>query len=141
MAWSFILLSLYLYFWLQKICIRHTFGNALLLSTAGGILGGLFGVGGPPLVLYYLATTDSKEKYLGTTQMFFLLNNLYDFGGRLVNGMVTLEILRYALLGIGTTLLGLWIGRRIFRLINADTLKKIVYVIMFMDGWYMLLLG
>lgn len=137
----FILLSLYLYFWQQKICIRPTFGNALLLSTAGGILGGLFGVGGPPLVLYYLATTDSKEKYLGTTQMFFLLNNLYDFGGRLVNGMVTQEILRYALLGIGTTLLGLWIGRRIFRLINADTLKKIVYVIMFMDGWYMLLLG
>lgn len=137
----FILLSLYLYFWQQKICIRPTFGNALLLSSAGGILGGLFGVGGPPLVLYYLATTDSKEKYLGTTQMFFLFNMLYDFGGRFISGMVTTEVFQYGMMAVGTTLLGLWIGRRIFRLINADTLKKIVYVIMFMDGWYMLLLG
>ena len=135
----FILLSLYLYFWQQKIRIRPTLGNTLLLSSAGGILGGLFGVGGPPLVLYYLATTDSKEEYLGTTQMFFLFNNMYDFGGRFASGMVTAEILQLAFMGIGTTLLGLWIGRRIFRRIDGDMLKKIVYAVMFFDGWYMLL--
>ena len=44
----FILLSLYMYFFQQKIQIRPTLGNALLFCGAGGILGGLFGVGGPP---------------------------------------------------------------------------------------------
>lgn len=135
----FILLAIYLYRWQQKIHIRSNFATILLLSGAGGILGGLFGVGGPPLVLYYLATTDTKEKYLGTTQMFFLLNNMYDFGGRLASGMVTTQVFHYGLMAIGTTLLGLWIGRSIFRRIDGEMLKKIVYAVMFFDGWYMLL--
>lgn len=135
----FILLSLYMYFWQHKIHIRPTFGTALLLSGAGGILGGLFGVGGPPLVLYYLATTKSKEEYLGTTQMFFLFNNMYDFGGRLTSGMVTPEILQYAFMSVWTVLLGLGIGRKIFQRIDGEMLKKIVYAVMFFDGWYMLL--
>lgn len=134
----FILLALYLYFWQHRIQIRPTVLTMVLLCTAGGILGGLFGVGGPPIVLYYLATIDDKNKYLGTTQMFFLVNNLYDFGGRLASGMVVPEVLQYGVLAIGTTLVGLWIGSRIFRLINADMLKKIVYAVIFVDGWYML---
>lgn len=135
----FILLSIYLYFAQQKIKIRPTLKNAILFCGAGGILGGLFGVGGPPVVLYYLAIADNKERYLGTTQMFFFFNMLYDFLGRLLNGMVTIATFQYAAISVGAVLLGLWIGNCIFKQINSETLKKIIYVLMFVDGWYMLL--
>lgn len=135
----FILLSVYMYFFQQKIKIRPTLTNALLFCGAGGILGGLFGVGGPPVVLYFLALADSKEKYLSTTQMFFWFNMVYDFLGRMANGMVTVLTFQYAASCAATVILGLWAGRKIFDRINGDTLKKIVYLVMFLDGWYMLL--
>ncbi|MBQ5652282.1 MAG: sulfite exporter TauE/SafE family protein, partial [Peptococcaceae bacterium] len=78
----FILLAVYMYLFQKRIQIKPTMKNALLFCGAGGILGGLFGVGGPPIVLYFLALTDSKERYLSSTQMFFWFNMLYDFAGR-----------------------------------------------------------
>ena len=135
----FIVLALYMYFFQQKIQIHPTLCNALLFCGAGGILGGLFGVGGPPVVLYFLAIADDKEAYLSTTQMFFFINMLYDLAGRMGSGMVTPSLFRYAALCIGTILLGLWIGNKIFRHIDGNTLKKIIYLLMFLDGWYMLL--
>lgn len=137
----FIALAIYLYFWQQKIQIRPTLGNMLIFCGAGGIMGGLFGVGGPPVVLYFLAIADSKERYLSTTQMFFFFNMLYDFTGRCINGMVTDTVLQYAAVSMIAVLSGLWIGNKIFQRIDADMLKKIVYGVMFVDGWYMLLCG
>ena len=135
----FIFLSGYMYFFQSKIKIRPTFTNALLFCGIGGILGGLFGVGGPPVVLYFLAVADSKEHYIGTTQMFFLFNMIYDFIGRILSGMVTAVTLQNALLSVPTILIGLWIGARLFERIDAEILKKIVYFLMFLDGCYMLL--
>ncbi len=136
----FIALAVYLYRWQQRIQIRPTLGNMLIFCGAGGIMGGLFGVGGPPVVLYFLAIADSKERYLSTTQMFFFFNMLYDFTGRCLNGMVTDTVLQYAAVSIVAVLSGLWIGNKIFQRIDAELLKKIVYGVMFVDGWYMLLL-
>jgi len=135
----FIVLSIYLFFWQRNIQIRPTLGNMILFCGAGGIMGGLFGVGAPMPVLYFLAIADSKERYLSTAQMFLFINMSYDFAGRCWNGMVTVATLQYAAVGIGAVLLGLWVGNRIFRQVDADLLKKFVYGVMFVDGWYMLL--
>ena len=64
-----------------------------------------------------------------------------DLIGRILNGNVTTTTVQYAACCFWTVLLGLWIGNKIFGRINAETLKKIVYLIMFLDGWYMLLCG
>lgn len=135
----FILLSLYLYFWQQKLQIRPTLRNALLFCGTGGIMTGLFGMGGPPMVLYFLAIANDKEQYLSTSQMFFFFTVLYEFAGRWLNDMVHTSTLQYAAIGVGAVLLGLWIGNRIFRYIDVKLLKSIIYGIMFVNGWYMLL--
>ena len=59
--WLFILLALYMYIFQQHIQIKPTFKNALLFCGAGGILGGLFGVGGPPIVLYFLDWPTARK--------------------------------------------------------------------------------
>lgn len=137
----FIFLALYMYFFQSKINIQPSLRNAFLFCGAGGILGGLFGVGGPPVVLYFLAVADNKEKYLSTTQMFFWFNMLYDFLGRAINGMVTAATFHYASFCLITVAIGLWIGRHILCYIDSYALKKMVYFLIFLDGWYMLLLS
>lgn len=135
----FILMAVYMYCFQQRIHIEPTFKNALLFCGAGGILGGLFGVGGPPVVVYFLALTDSKEKYLSSTQMFFWFNMVYDFIGRTASGMVTASTFYYASFCLIPVALGLWLGRRILRYIDSNMLKKLVYLLIFLNGWYMLL--
>lgn len=137
----FILMSVYLFIWQHRIHIQPTARNAVLFCGLGGILGGLFGVGGPPPVLYFLSITDDKEVYISTGQTFFLFNMTADLIGRILNGNVTTVTVQYAACCFWTVLLGLWIGNKIFGRINAETLKKIVYLIMFLDGWYMLFFG
>ena len=90
-------------------------------------------------MLYFLGIADKKETYLSTTQMFFFINMLYDLAGRMYSGMVTPLLFQYAAFCIVPILLGLWIGNKIFQHIDSATLKKIVYLLMFLDGWYMLL--
>lgn len=136
----FIGLSLYMSLWQKRISIRPTFRNAFLFSALSGILGGLFGVNGPPMVLYYLSVCPKKSEYLGTIHMFFTISMAYDFMGRCLNGMVTIQTFQYAGAALVTSLLGLLIGNMIFKKINGDTLKVIVYALMCMDGLYMLLL-
>lgn len=135
----FIMLAVYMYLFQKRIQIKPTLKNALLFCGAGGILGGLFGVGGPPIVLYFLALTDSKEQYLSSTQMFFWFNMLYDFAGRAASGMVSASTFYYASFCLIPVAIGLWLGRRIVGHINSETLKKLVYLIIFLNGWYMLL--
>lgn len=135
----FILLAGYLYFFQDRIQIKPTLLNAIIFCGAGGILGGLFGVGGTPVVLYFLAVADSKEHYIGTGQMFFFFNMVYDFIGRILSGMVTVATLQNALLSVPTILIGLWIGAKLFARIDVKALKKIVYFLMFLDGCYMML--
>ncbi len=135
----FILIAVYMYCFQQRIHIEANLKNALIFCGAGGILGGLFGVGGPPVVLYFLALSDSKEKYLSSTQMFFWFNMLYDFVGRAANDMVTASTFHYAAFGLLPVALGLWLGRRVVRHIDSSMLKKLVYLLIFLNGWYMLL--
>lgn len=135
----FILLAVYMYAFQKHVQIKPTFKNALLFCGAGGILGGLFGVGGPPIVLYFLSLSDSKETYLSSTQMFFWFNMVYDFAGRAASGMVSASTFYYASFCLIPVAVGLWLGRRVVGRINSDTLKKLVYLIIFVNGWYMLL--
>ena len=135
----FILMAGYMYAVQHRIQIEPTLKNALIFCGTGGILGGLFGVGGPPVVVYFLSLAKNKEQYLSTTQMFFWFNMLYDFIGRAASGMVTTQTFYYASFCLIPVALGLWTGRRILRRINSDTLKKLVYLLIFVNGWYMLL--
>ena len=71
--------------------------------------------------------------------MFFWFNMLYDFAGRAASGMVSASTFYYASFCLIPVAIGLWRGRRIVGRINSETLKKLVYLIIFLNGWYMLL--
>lgn len=93
-----------------------------------GACSGLFSVGGPLMVLYYLAHTDSKEEFLGTTEMLFFVNLVLSAYLRVKGGILTSELLPLIGLGIVCMMAGLYIANRIIDRIDGARLKNIVYI-------------
>ena len=133
-----ILFSLYFLIFQKKIRLRPGIRNGILAGSLGGVLNGLFATGGPPIVLYLTAAMTDKNIYFATVQFYFAFTNLYATVMRVLNGMITDEILRYTAVGAVGCLLGDWIGRRVFDKLNVDTLKRVIYFGMIVSGILML---
>ncbi|MDI9521238.1 MAG: sulfite exporter TauE/SafE family protein [Bacillota bacterium] len=68
-----ILLAVYMLFFSGKVKVRASAVTALSCSSLSGVASGLFGIGGPPMTLYYMTLFhDDKLAYMGTLQLFFL---------------------------------------------------------------------
>ena len=87
-----ILLSLYFAFFKSKIKIKPTFLNGLIVGALSGILGGLFSISSPPIVVYSLACTDSKDEYFATNMAFLMVTNIYAAILRAIQGLIDLPL-------------------------------------------------
>lgn len=133
-----ILLSLYFLFFAKRIRIRPTVFNGVLAGTLGGTLNGLFSTGGPPVVLYLTNAMESKLAYFATIQFYFGVTNLYSVASRAVNGIVTGEILLCAAVGAAGCMLGDALGKTVFDRLDADRLRKVIYIGMILSGILMI---
>lgn len=110
----------------------------LLAGTLSGLMGGMMSIGGPPMVLYCLDVTDSKEEYTATLQMYFFFSTLYLFLTHLFMGHITPQVWGFgaaALAGLGA---GTTVGLKAFRKIRQNSFQKVVYGFMILAGIYML---
>ncbi len=131
-------LSVYFFFFSSRIHIQPTSRNGLIAGGLSGVLGGLFSMSGPPMVLYMLSAGQEKESYMGTIQCYFLLTNLYTVILRVINGMITLQVVQLSLIGLAFSYLGFWTGMKILSRINAEAMKKIIYAFLAVSGANML---
>ena len=133
------LLSVYFLVFSSKLKIKATLMSATVCGTLAGILGGLFGIGGPPMVIYFLAALDSKEEYLGTIQFHFFVTGVYMLFFRIYKGIFTMDMIPYVILGMAGMMIGKKLGTKIVDRINADTMKKLVYAFLGVSGFLNLL--
>jgi len=133
-----ILLSIYFIFFNQRIHIKPTFANGVFAGALGGTLGGLFSTGGPPAVLYLSSATTEKLVYFATIQFYFCFTNLYATTVRVVNGIITMDILLYAAIGMIGCMLGDCIGRIVFDKLDSGKLKLVIYIGMLISGILMI---
>ena len=139
LAVALICMSIYFFFFSQRVRVRPTLRNGIIAGALGGILGGMFGMGGPPMVVYLSSVYDDKEHYLANIQCYFVVTNLYSTAVRAINGIVTLEVIQYWLIGTVAAYVGILLGRRLLPKIRVDVLKKIIYGFMAASGVLMLL--
>ncbi|MGN1181440.1 MAG: sulfite exporter TauE/SafE family protein [Faecalibacillus sp.] len=106
----------------------------LLCIVISGICDGLFGIGGPLMVIYFLSKTHSKEEYLGTIQCFFFINVLYSTIFRIINGIITIDLMSGIGLGMIGILIGLMIANKIVDKLDAHLIRKLTYVLIGLCG-------
>jgi len=138
-AAALILLSLYFIFFSKRIHIRPSPVTGTVCGLLSGVLGGLFGMSGPPMVVYLLEATDSNDAYFGTIQCFFALTNIVNTAMRAVTGTVTPAVLVFVAVGIIFAFAGRWLGARLFTRLRPEPLKRCVYCFMAVSGVVMLL--
>ncbi len=129
-----ILISIYFFAFSDKIHLRPTVPVQLGLGTLSGAMGGLFAMQGPPAVIYFISAAKDKEEYIALTQWYFLSGNTMMTLFRLRAGLVTGTVLQSWAIAVPATVLGLWLGSRLFRRIRIELLHKIVYAFLAVSG-------
>ena len=109
-AFSSVCLAIWFYFFSDKVRIRPLLRNAAIVGVISGLCGGLFSVSGPPMILYFVSVIPDKEEYMGTTQCYFLLNNIYLLLMRSILHLIPGGILVPTLWGAGGLLIGSFLG-------------------------------
>lgn len=129
-----IALAGYFFFVSDKIQVRPSLRMNVCCAVLSGICGGLFGISGPPVSLYYLAATETKEEYLGTLNAFFSITVVFNIATRISNGFLTWGLVPYMIFGIVAILTGCSAGSRLAHRIGLPAMRRCVYTLMIFAG-------
>ena len=136
-----IIISLYFSFFkdkLQKI-IRPTPDWQLGAGAASGVMGGLFGMHGPPVVLYLVASEPDKDHYMGMIQTYAFVTNLTMLAVRAWNGYVTPTVGTTYIYGLIGLAVGVLAGNWAYNRIPNRIFTYVVYAYIAFSGLIILL--
>lgn len=129
-----IVAAVYFMFFSKKITIRPNLPTQLSLGSLSGVMGGFFGMQGPPAVIYFLSVTSNKDSYTAMAQTYFLVGNLMMTLYRANAGFVTSAVGVSWCVGVPAVLLGTWIGGKVYDRLSLPLLRKIVYLYIALSG-------
>ena len=123
---------------LRGFRLRQTPGPTACTGTgaASGILNGAFGIGGPPVVLFYFSTPAAANIGRASVIFFFLFTDslglAYFFAQEWVTGerIITQQSFVQFILWVPALLVGVWIGAHGFRRMNLETFRRWVLLIL-----------
>lgn len=107
---------------------RDSRGWLLFCGFCAGVLGGAYGMNGPPLAIYGAMRRWSAQHFRATLQGYFLPASLIGMAGYWVAGLWTPTVTHYYLLSLPGTLLGVFFGRVINHRLHGDAFFKYLYV-------------
>jgi hypothetical protein len=93
-----------------------------------GVLGGAYGMNGPPLAIYGAMRRWSAQHFRGTLQGYFLPASIVGMGGYWLAGLWVPDVTHYYLLTLPVALLGVFLGRAINRRLHGEAFLKYVYL-------------
>ena len=109
------------------------------VGLAAGILGGLFGTGGPPVILYYQALGVSKAVFRGSLMAIFFLVAVIRLPCYAAGGLLTGPRLLSTAAVLPAVLLGALVGSRIHVTLAEVTFRRLVSVLLVAVGVVLLL--
>ena len=130
-----ILIALYFMFGEGKIGkIFKSKSAQVAIGSISGVMGGMFAMPGPPVVLYCVNTLEDKREYVTTLQAFSVVFNVFYTLFRARAGFYSDDTWLCWVIGIGGGIIGSSLGARCFELISNRILKFIVYGMMIISG-------
>jgi uncharacterized protein len=97
-----------------------------LAGAASGLSNGAFGIGGPPVILFYFASPAGNLAGRASLVAFFLATDIIGLANQSVHGLITWDGFVRALTFLPALLIGVWVGARSFKGTNPETFRKYV---------------
>jgi uncharacterized protein len=111
--------------------------NRIWLFACGfcaGVLGGAYGMNGPPLAIYGGIRRWSPERFRATLQGYFLPASLLGMLGYLFAGLWTVTVTRYFLLSLPVIIPTILLGRACNRRLQGAAFHRLVYLVVAVSG-------
>ena len=131
-----IIISIYFTFFKEKLqkIIRPTKRWQLGTGSVSGIMGGLFGMHGPPVVLYLISSEPDKDHYMGMIQTYAVITNITMIIVRAISGYVTPAVGTTYLYGLSGLAIGIIAGNWAYSRIPNRLFTYIVYAYICISG-------
>jgi uncharacterized protein len=99
-----------------------------------GVLGGAYGMNGPPLVIYGAMRRWSAKEFRATLQGYFLPASVLGMTGYWLRGLWIPPVTHYYLLSLPATLPAILLGRLVNHRLQGDTFLKYAYAALAVIG-------
>ncbi len=129
-----IITALYFAFFSSRIKLPTTLPYQIGAGTLSGIMGGFFGMQGPPAVLYFISSEPDKNCYMAMAQAYFCIGNFMMTIVRASNGFLTATVGRLYLISLAAVALGILLGSWAFKHIPARIFPYVVYSYIGLSG-------
>jgi uncharacterized protein len=100
------------------------------VGAASGLANGAFGIGGPPVVLFYFASPAGNIAGRASMIAFFIATDVIGLANQSVHGLITWATIFNAAIYLPALLAGVWLGARGFKNTDPAVFRKYVLVIL-----------
>ena len=122
-----IFVSIWFAFLNKRIRFGTTLPYQLGAGSVSGLMGGFFGMHGPPAVLYFISCEKDKEHYMGMIQTYAVITNVTMLIVRFYNGYVTPVVWTSYLYGLAGLVIGILAGNWAYNRIPNRLFTYFVY--------------
>ncbi len=112
---------------------------AWVFGFGAGVLGGAYGMNGPPLVMFGTLRGWSPQRFRATLQGYFLPASLMSMAGYWLTGLWKPAVTHYYLLGLPVVLVGIVLGRAANGRMDAHSFLRYVHLGLAVVGCLLLL--
>jgi uncharacterized protein len=112
---------------------------AWFFGFGAGVLGGAYGMNGPPLVIYGALRRWSPEHFRATLQGYFLPASVVGMGGNWLADLWVADVTRYFLLSLPLALAAILLGRVANRRMNSQSFTVYIHCGLIVIGMVLLI--
>jgi uncharacterized protein len=107
---------------------RDSRGWLFVCGFCAGVLGGAYGMNGPPLVIYGAMRRWSTQHFRATLQGYFLPASVIGMGGYWMAGLWVHAVTHYFVFSLPVTLLGVFLGRMINHRVQGEAFLRYIFL-------------
>lgn len=107
---------------------RDSRGWLLACGFCAGVLGGAYGMNGPPLAIYGAMRRWSAQHFRATLQGYFLPASIIGMAGYWLAGLWVPAVTHYYLLSLPATVIAVFLGRAINHRLHGESFLKYIYL-------------
>ena len=112
-----------------------------MIGLGGGVMGGLAGLSGPFPTIWSGLRGWEKDARRAVLQAFNTSILSFALVAQAFTGLLTAELWQLVLIALPGTILGSWIGRRLYTKLDSAKFEKVVLVLLLMSGGALLIGG